>query len=210
MGGQLLTPFKPVLRDYAKRALEELGVQVHLGESVVAVESEIVHLASGGSFPAHTLVWAAGLTSPSLARSLGQEMPRGRIAPEAALNLKDHPEVFVIGDLAAIRDEDTGDTLAQLGSVAQQAGTHAGASISRLVAGKQPKPFSYKDKGTMAMIGKGAAIVQLRSGRTMTGQAAWLAWLGVHLMLLSGPKQKGRTLVDWGRGIVGKGRSRAA
>jgi NADH dehydrogenase len=205
MAPQLLTPFKPKLRDYAKNALEKRNVSVHLGEGVAGVEPGVVHLKSGDSVKAQTLVWAAGLTANPLVHELGQPLVKGRVATQPDLSLPDHPEIFVVGDSALNTDSKTGNQLPQLGSVALQAGTCAGENISRLVKGKKTEPFEYKDKGTMAMIGRGAAIVEFNSGRTMTGRAAWLAWLGVHLMLLSGGGQKAHTFVDWGWDVLSRG-----
>ena len=200
MGPFLLGPFKPNLQEYAKKALEERGVRVHLDEGVVEIEPTRVHLESGGFVKAHTLVWGAGIGANPVAKSLGQELVKGRVAVGPDLTLEDHPEVFVIGDIALVTDSNTDMDLPQLGSVALQAGSHAGGNIARLVKGQKTEPFKYKDKGTMATIGRGAAVVQFRSGRTITGRAAWGAWLGVHLMLLSGGEQKVMTFLNWSRG----------
>ena len=206
MGPCLLGPFKPKLQEYAKKALEERGVQVHLGEGVVEIEPTRVHLKSGGMMKAHTLVWGAGITANPIANSLGEELVKGRVVVCEDLSLKGHPEVFVIGDIAMITDSKTGMQLPQLGSVALQAGTHAGDNIARLVKGQTTEPFKYTDKGTMATIGRGAAVVQFRRGRTMTGRPAWLAWNTVHLMLLSGGNQKIQTFLIWSRDRLTHGR----
>jgi len=206
-GPALLPPFQTKLQEYARRSLHARGVQVHLNEAVIAIEPKGVHLSSGAHIDSQTVIWSAGLKAGRVAASLGQELIKGRVVVEPELSLKDHPDVFVIGDMAAVRDNKTAEVLPQLGSVGQQSGKHAAENIRRLVAGRQPQPFKYKDRGTMAMIGRGSAIVQLRSGRTMTGQAAWLAWLGVHLALLRGGEQKAQTLINWGRNFVGKGQS---
>jgi NADH dehydrogenase len=87
--------------------------------------------------------------------------------------------------------------LPQLGSVALQSGACAGENVARLVGGKATKPFEYKDKGTMATIGRGAAVVQFRHGRTMKGKAAFLAWGAVHLALLSTGEDRAKAMVDW-------------
>jgi len=210
MGPSLLGPFKPNLQEYTKKALEERGVQVHLGEGVVEIEPTRVHLKSGGVVKAHTLVWGAGIAANPLAGSLGEELARGRVVVEPDLSLKGHPEVFVVGDIAMITDSKTGAQLPQLGSVALQAGAHAGANIARLVKEKKTEPFKYTDKGTMATIGRGAAVVQFRRGRTMTGRPAWLAWNAVHLMLLSGGEQKIQTFLIWGRDRLTHGRRKRA
>ena len=208
MGPALLGPFKPNLQEYAKAALEERGVQVHLGEGVVEIEPTRVHLKSGAVVKAHTLVWGAGITANPIAGLLGVELERGRVPVNADLSLAGHPEVFVIGDVAMITDTKTDTKLPQLGSVALQAGSYAGKNIAALVKGKETEPFKYTDKGTMATIGRGAAVVQFRRGRTMTGRAAWLAWLGVHLTLLSGGEQKVQTFLSWGRDRLTHGRGK--
>ena len=105
-----------------------------------------------------------------------------------------------------ITDTKTNTQLPQLGSVALQAGTRAGKNIALLVRGKSTEPFKYTDKGTMATIGRGAAVVQFRRGHTMTGRAAWMAWLGVHLTLLSGGEQKILTFLKWGGDTLTHGR----
>jgi NADH dehydrogenase len=204
MKTDLLTPFKPVLRKHAERALERRGVRVKLGEPVAAVEGTRVHLRSGEVIKAHTTVWAAGLQANPVAASLSAQLAQGRPVTEPDLSLAGHPEVFLAGDIAMIKDRKTGEALPQLGSVAQQSGAQASENIARLVRGEPTQPFAYKDKGTMAMIGKGEAVVQLKSGRTLTGKPAWLAWKGIHLMLLRGGEQKARTLIEWTGGSVGK------
>ena len=107
-----------------------------------------------------------------------------------------HPEVYVLGDVAAITDAKTEQVLPQLGSVAMQSGEHAG-EIARRIASKEPNPFKYKDKGTMATIGRGAAVVQMLGGRTMTGKKAQAAWGAVHLALLPTNEDRAKAVVDW-------------
>ncbi len=155
-------------------------------------------LKSGEELKAHTLVWGAGLQGNELVHSLPLELARGnRIAVGPDLRLPGRSEVFVLGDVAAITDAKTGQVLPQLGSVALQSGEHAGETIARLIAGKEPKPFAYKDKGTMAAIGRKAAVVQILGGRTMTGLKAQLAWSAVHLALLPTNEDRAKAVVDW-------------
>jgi NADH dehydrogenase len=197
-GPTLFPMFKEDIREYAQHELEERGVEVMLGERVEAVEPTRVTLASGKVLSAHTLVWGAGLQANPLTGSLGLKLERGdRIAVDPELRLPDRPEVFAVGDAAWITDAKTGDVLPQLGSVALQAGEHAGRNIARIVAGDEPKPFEYTDKGTMAAIAPGAAVAQLHGGRTMKGKMAFLAWGGVHLTLLSGWEDRTKAMVDW-------------
>jgi NADH dehydrogenase len=197
-GPELFGMFKPKLRDYAEQALTKRGVEVKTGEVVASVTPATVTLKSGETLKAHTLVWGAGLQGNPLVQSLGLELQRGnRIGVGPDLTLPDHSEVFVVGDVAAITDSKTEQVLPQLGSVALQSGEHAGTTISDRIAGKDPKPFKYKDKGTMATIGRGAAVVQMLGGRTMTGFKAQAAWGAVHLALLPTNEDRAKAVVDW-------------
>jgi NADH dehydrogenase len=190
--------FKPDIQEYAKEALTKRGVDVQTGDVVASVTPTRVTLKSGEELAAHTLVWGAGLQGNALVRSLDVELDRGnRLGVDAELRLPSHPEVFVVGDIAAITDAKTEQVLPQLGSVALQSGEHAGETIARLVAGKEAKPFEYKDKGTMAMIGRGAAVVQMLGGRTMKGAKAQVAWGTVHLALLPTNEDRAKAVVDW-------------
>jgi len=197
MGPRLLGAFTPKLQAYARRALEKRGVHVHTGEGVVEIEPTRVHLKSGGVVKAHTLVWGAGLQANPLVGSLGLELAKGRVPVNPDLRLADHPDVFVVGDVAILTDGRTNRPLPQLGSVAKQAGTRAGRNIARLVRGEPTQPFTYRDKGTMGAIGRGAAVVEMPFGLTVTGYLAWWMWLGVHLVLLSGGEAKMLTFLDW-------------
>ena len=197
-GPELFGMFKPKLRDYAEKALTKRGVEVKTGEVVASVTPTTVTLKSGETLKAHTLVWGAGLQGNPLVQSLGLELQRGnRIGVGPDLTLPDHAEVFVVGDVAAITDSKTEQVLPQLGSVALQSGEHAGKTIADRIAGKAPKPFKYKDKGTMATIGRGAAVVQMLGGRTMTGFKAQAAWGAVHLALLPTNEDRAKAVVDW-------------
>jgi len=197
-GPELFAMFRKNLRTYTQRALEERDVEVVLGDPVASVGPTRVTLRSGTELKAHTLVWGAGLEANPLAASLGVELERGgRVPVGPELSLEGRPEVFVVGDIAAITDAKTKKVLPQLGSVALQAGEHAGETIARLVAGKETEPFRYLDKGTMATIGRGAAVVQLPHGRTLKGKTASLAWGAVHLALLSTGEDRAKAVVNW-------------
>jgi NADH dehydrogenase len=197
-GDEIFAMFKPNLRTYAREALEKRTVEVVTGTRVQSVSPTRVTLASGEVIPAHTLVWGAGLQGNGLVGTLGIELQRGdRIAVGPDLELPGHPGVFVVGDVAAITDARTEQVLPQLGSVALQSGEHAGESIARMVAGKATKPFAYRDKGTMAAIGRNAAVVQMLGGRTMKGHKAQFAWRAVHLALLPTNEDRAKAVVDW-------------
>jgi NADH dehydrogenase len=197
-GPELFGMFKPKLRDYAEKALTKRDVEVKTGEVVASVTPTTVTLKSGETLKAHTLVWGAGLQGNPLVQSLELELERGnRIGVGPDLTLPGHSEVFVVGDVAAITDSKTEQVLPQLGSVALQSGERAGKTIADRIAGKEPKPFTYKDKGTMATIGRGAAVVQMLGGRTMTGFKAQAAWGAVHLALLPTNEDRAKAVVDW-------------
>jgi NADH dehydrogenase len=195
-GPKLFSMFKDDIRAYTEKALAKRTVEVMVGEMVASVSPTRVTLKSRTVLDAHTLVWGAGLRGNQLVRSLGIELERGdRIAVGPELSLPDHPEVYALGDIAAITDED--GVLPQLGSVALQSGERAGETIAHRIAGKKTKPFKYHDKGTMATIGRGAAVVQFRRGRTLKGKAAQLAWGTVHLALLPTNEDRAKAVVDW-------------
>jgi NADH dehydrogenase len=199
----LLGTFAPKLESYARKALEERGAKVQAGTGVSKIGPANIELSTGATVKTHTTVWAAGLQANPIVSSLGVELVHGgRIPVGPDLQVKDHPGVFAIGDIAAMTDGKTGQLLPGLGATALQAGRHVGESIKRLLDGKPPKPFEYFNKGLMAQVGRGAAVVELPTGGTMTGHLAWLAWLGVHLSLLNGAEEKAGVFVDWGWNIL--------
>jgi NADH dehydrogenase len=203
-GPEVFGMFKPNLRTYAKEALEKRGVEVVTGARVASVAPTRVSLKSADAIAAHTLVWGAGLQGNQLVQSLGLELERGnRIGVGPDLTVPGHPDVYAVGDIAAITDAKTGQILPQLGSVGLQSGEHVGETIARRIQGKEPKPFKYKDKGTMATIGRGSAVVQMLGGRTMKGLKAQAAWGAVHLALLPTNEDRAKAIVDWaGAGLT--------
>jgi NADH:ubiquinone reductase (H+-translocating) len=197
-GPELFMMFKPNLRAYTVDALEKRAVEVITGEAVESVTPTRVTLKSGAVLEAHTLVWGAGLQGNRLVQSLGLDLERGnRIGVGPELTVPDHPEVYALGDIAAITDPKTNQVLPQLGSVGLQSGEHAGETIARRIAGKETKPFKYRDKGTMATIGRGAAVVQMLGGKTMKGLKAQAAWGAVHLALLPTNEDRAKAVVEW-------------
>jgi NADH dehydrogenase len=197
MGKEVLAPFKDNLRAYAKEELERRRVEVRLGEAVAEVGSTFVRLKSGEEIKAHTLIWAAGVRANPLADMLGLPQGRGgRIKLNPDLSVPDHPEIFVVGDMGEVTSD--GKVLPQLGSVAMQSGEHVGRQIARRLHGEPGQPFRYWDKGFMATIGRGAAVVELPNKLTLHGPLAYFAWLGVHLALLSGMRNRIETLWNWG------------
>ena len=196
-GKEVLAPFKGNLRAYAKEELKRRRVEVRLEEAVAEVGPTFVRLQSGEEIKAHTLIWAAGVRVNPLADLL--ELPQGhggRIKLNPDLSVPDHPDIFVVGDLGEVALD--GKVLPQLGSVAMQSGEHVGRQIARRLHGEPGQPFRYWDKGFMATIGRGAAVVELPNERTLHGPLAYFAWLGVHLALLSGMRNRIETLWNWG------------
>ena len=197
MGKEVLAPFKDNLRSYAKEELQRRRVEVRLGEAVAEVGPTFVRLKSGEEIQAHTLIWAAGVRANPLADLLGLPQGRGgRVKLNPDLSVPDHPEIFVVGDMGEVASD--GEVLPQLGSVAMQSGEHVGRQIARRLAGELGQPFKYWDKGFMATIGRGAAVVELPNKLTLHGPLAYFAWLGVHLALLSGMRNRIETLWNWG------------
>jgi NADH dehydrogenase len=197
MGKEVLAPFKDNLRSYAKEELQRRRVELRLGEAVTEVGPTFVRLKSGEEIQAHTLIWAAGVRANPLADLLGLPQGRGgRVKLNPDLSVPDHPEIFVVGDMGEVASD--GEVLPQLGSVAMQSGEHVGRQITRRVAGEPGQPFKYWDKGFMATIGRGAAVVELPNKLTLHGPLAYFAWLGVHLALLSGMRNRIETLWNWG------------
>jgi len=203
-GPDIFGMFKPNLRTYAREALEKRTVEVVTDARVASVAPTRVTLKTGTEIAAHTLVWGAGLQGNQLVQSLGLELERGnRIGVGPDLTVAGHPDVYAIGDIAAITDAKTEQVLPQLGSVALQSGEHVGEEIARHLQGKEPKPFKYHDKGTMATIGRGAAVVQMLGGRTLKGLKAQAAWGVVHLALLPTNEDRAKAIVDWaGAGLT--------
>jgi NADH dehydrogenase len=197
MGQKVLPAFQENLGAYAKKQLEERGVEIRLGEAVSEIGPTSVKLKSGEEIKAHTLVWAAGVQASPLARMLGMPQGRGgRVKLNPDLSVPNHPEIFVVGDMGEVASK--GQVLPQLGSVAMQSGEHVGKQIARLIMGNETQPFKYWDKGFMATIGRGSAVVEFPNKRTLHGPLAYFAWLGVHLALLSGMRNRIETLWNWG------------
>ena len=197
MGKEVLAPFKDNLRAYAKQELERRRVEVRLEQAVAEVGRTSVRLKSGEEIKAHTLIWAAGVRANPLADMLGSPQGRGgRIKLNPDLSVSDHPEIFVVGDMGEVASD--GKVLPQLGSVAMQSGEHVGRQIARRIHGDAGQPLKYWDKGFMATIGRGSAVVELPNKLTLHGPLAYFAWLGVHLALLSGMRNRIETLWNWG------------
>ena len=194
---RLLGAFHPKLSAYAQRLLVRRGVEVRCSESVKRVEADRVVLGSGEVVLSRLVVWAAGVGPCALTEALELPKIRGRIEVDDDLRVKGFASVFAIGDMAAARSERQRDPLAQLAQPAIQEGRLVGDQIIRLVAGKTTVPFAYKDKGIMATIGRRAAVAELPSGIRLRGSVAWLAWLGLHIVYLTGVRNRTSVLLNW-------------
>jgi NADH dehydrogenase len=194
---KLLAPFHPPSQRHAVRSLRNRQIDVRLGESVAEVGECHVALGSGEVLPAHTVVWAAGVTANPLADTLGLETTRGgRIVVGADLAVPGRPGVWAVGDVAAAPSR-RGDTLPQLAPVAIQSGSHVARQIGRQLAGRSTRPFHFLDKGTMATIGRRAAVAELPGGFKLRGTLAWLAWLGLHIFYLAGMRNRASVMLNW-------------
>jgi NADH:ubiquinone reductase (H+-translocating) len=199
--GDLLGAFHPSLRRRALGVLRRRGVDVRLDVAIDRVEGERVHLAGGEVVPAATLIWSAGVRANPLGGALGVPLDRGgRVPVGDDLRLPGHPEVAVIGDLAAASDGE-GGLLPQLAPVAMQQARYVADAIAVAVAGPHGpaprQPFRYRDKGIMATIGRAEAVAQLPIGLRFGGFPGWLAWLGLHLLMLIGFRNRANVLVNW-------------
>lgn len=183
-GDRLLPGYDSEMSRYALTRLRRRGVEVQLDADVVEVDSGGITTSGGDRIPASTVVWAGGVDAAEWVKDLGVALDHGRVVVEPDLRAPGHPDTFVVGDLAAVRSR-TGALHPQVAQVAIQTGRHAGRQIRRLIAGRPTNRFSYFDKGTMAMVGRNAAVVQV--GRLhLTGRVAWIAWGFLHLGYLPG------------------------
>jgi NADH:ubiquinone reductase (H+-translocating) len=207
---QVLPPFGAKLGEVAKRSLERRGVEIMLGAMVTDVDERglVVQFKDGTTqrIDATTKVWAAGVQASPLGRTLSEQTGApldraGRIAVNPDLTLPGHPEVFVLGDMINL------DHLPGVAQVAIQGAKYAAKEISNRLANKPPqKPFHYFDKGSMATISRFSAVALIGKFR-VSGFIAWLMWLGVHLVYLTGFKNRISALGHWLVSFLGRGRS---
>jgi NADH dehydrogenase len=197
MTDHLLPGFAPVSQAAALRTLRDKGIEVRLQTTLAKVTADGVTFDDGTSIPAGTVVWTAGVRANPLATVIPGEKGRGGTVPvRPDLSLPDHPEVFVIGDLAAASGRGA-QPLPQLAQVAIQAGRHTARSIGRRMAGKPTRRFRYHNHGIMATIGRRSAVAELPGGLRFRGTLGWLAWLGVHLVFLVGFRNRAVVLINW-------------
>ncbi len=197
-GTALLGAFSEKSHAYAHKRLRKHGAEIRLETGVASVHADRVELDDGTTIPTRTVVWGGGESAAAIAGAGGLPTGRGgRIDVQPDLTVEGFPGVYAVGDVANIPDS-SGTTLPQLGSVAQQAGIWAGRNILRERSGEAVKPFRYKDKGIMAMIGRNAAVAEVGKRRhEVEGPIAFAAWLGVHATLLSGAHSRTDAFLTW-------------
>jgi NADH:ubiquinone reductase (H+-translocating) len=197
---EIMTPYSPRTRIYTLETLRKRGVDIQLSSRVSAVDAHSVTLKDGRSIPTKTLIWAAGVRASPLVDMLGLELDKGfRVKVNEDLSIPGKPNVFVAGDMSGAKDS-KGVFYPQVATVAIQQGKHVGKTITALVAGQTSKPFSYFDKGIMAIIGRNSGIAELSpklGGLKMRGFLGWLGWLFIHLIYLPGYQNRFGTFATW-------------
>lgn len=195
-GPKLLAGFTDRLSNYALRALQRLGVDVRLSTSIESID-ETGALTKGGHIAAGLVVWCAGVRGTPVGRWLGADGRHGTVEVMPDLSAPDHPEVFVIGDLAQVPTPDGGGPLPQVAAVAKQEGAYVAQVIAARVAGRAPPPpFQYRDPGSLAIVGRAAAVVQMGRLR-LTGLAGWLVWAFAHIFFLIGFRNRLAVFLAW-------------
>lgn len=192
--GRVLPPFPEDLSAAARGQLERLGVEVWTGTRVTAIDGDGVTLGAD-RVSARTVIWAAGVQGSGVAASLGADLDRaGKVRVRPDLSVPGAPNIFVAGDLASLIQD--GEPVPGVCPAAMQEGRHAARNVMALVEGRETAPFRYVDKGSFAVIGRGAAVGDLL-GFKMSGRLAWLAWLAIHITFLIGFRNRLIVLIGW-------------
>jgi NADH dehydrogenase len=210
---RILSAYPEELSRKAQLQLEALGVQVWTGSLVTGMGEGFVQIGAD-RLAARTIVWAAGVQGSPLAASLGASLDRaGRVRVNPDLSVPGRPELFVVGDLASVQQD--GQGVPGVAPAAMQMGTHAALNVARALRGEPLLPFRYRDKGSLATVGRRRAVAVIGALR-LSGIVAWLAWLGIHIFFLIGFRNRLIVLFDWAwayltydrsaRLIVGRGR----
>ena len=187
---RVLPPYPPALSEKARLQLERLGVTVWVGKRVTGVDPGGVAIGAE-RLDAKTVLWAAGVASSPLGASLGVPLDRaGRVKVEPDLSIPGHPEVFVVGDLAAV------EGVPAIAPGAKQMGAHAARNILERLAGRPTRPFRYRDYGQLATIGRKAAVADFGWLR-LSGFPAWFVWLWAHIYFLINFRNRIVVMIDW-------------
>jgi NADH dehydrogenase len=192
---RVLPPYPPDLSENARKQLEKLGVEVITNAIVTDVNDREVHIGER-VIPTRTILWGAGVQASPLAKSLGVPLDRaGRVIVAPDLTIPGHKDVFVLGDLAAVEQYD-GSLVPGVAPAAIQEGQHTAKNLERAVAGQPLRPFKYWDKGSLATIGRAAAVADI--GRFhFGGFFAWMAWLLIHIFFLIGFRNRFLVITQW-------------
>jgi NADH dehydrogenase len=194
-GPRILPSFSPAQASRATRDLEHLGVQVWTASAVTHVDADGVDVGTE-RISAATVLWAAGVEASPLGRRSGLRVDRqGRVLVNSWLRLDEHPEVFVLGDLAHVADRN-GVPLPGTAPVALQQGRYAARAIRSALRGEDPPRFRFRDKGQMATIGRSRAVLEIGRLR-LAGWPAWVAWLVVHIYYLTGFRNRVFVVLHW-------------
>ena len=214
-GDRVLPAYPPSLSEAAQKMLERLGVTVRTSRVVIGVKENIVTVKSGEGmeeFESHTILWAAGVLASNLGKKIAEKTGApidrsGRISVDPDLTVPSHPEIFVIGDLAAFTHQ-TGKLLPGVAQTAIQGGTYAGKTIAKRARGekRKQKAFHYFDKGNLAVIGRAAAVADLNWLR-LAGFPAWLIWIFIHLLYIVEFQNRLLVLIQWAWLYLTYGRS---
>ena len=192
---RVLPTYPPDLSEKANRQLAHLKVEVITGGVVSHVDGKEVRIGDR-VIPARTVLWAAGVQGSPLARSLGAPLDRaGRVLVEPTLTVPGHPEIFVIGDLAAAKQRD-GEFVPGVAPAAIQEGQHTALNLERAVEGQPIRAFQYRDKGSLATIGRAAAVADFGKLH-LSGFLAWFAWLAIHIFFLIGFRNRFLVITQW-------------
>ena len=194
-GPRLLPSFSPSLSARTKKDLEKLGVDVMLNTAVEEVKNTSIDIKGAAAIPAQITIWAAGVQGEPTASALNLPLVSTRVDVEQTLQVKNYPHIWAIGDISGFKNSD-GKFLPMVAPVAMQQGRFVAKQILNLAQNKPLKPFKYRDKGSMATIGRNKAVVEAGKFK-MTGILAWYAWLWLHLFYLLGGHNKIGTMADW-------------
>jgi NADH:ubiquinone reductase (H+-translocating) len=192
---RVLPTYPPALSEKARKQLVELGVEVMTGAVVTEVNEREVRIGEQ-VIPARTILWGAGVQASPLAKSLGAPLDRaGRVLVDADLTVPGHKDVFVIGDLAAVKQHD-GSFVPGVAPAAIQEGQHTALNLERGVNGQPLRAFRYRDKGSLATIGRAAAVADFGKFN-LSGFLAWFAWLAIHIFFLIGFRNRFLVITQW-------------
>ena len=195
-GKSVMPSYPDELRKATNDLLRKKKVEVLTNTKLVDYNGRIITLGDGGQINAHTLIWTAGVRAAGMLDALGVEQAgSGRVRVDTSLQIKDHAEVFVVGD-AAYFENGKGQPLPMLSTVAIQQGKLTAQNIKKIIKGEKPDAFYYKDPGLLATIGRNAAVARIW-GLSFSGFIAWLIWVFLHIFRLIGFRNRLLVLINW-------------